>query len=308
MNASRTLTGYRHYVLTNHLCIAALVVTFTSVLLLLSACGTGGATVRGDKQVVHIRGSDTMSRLLTRWAEEYMRLHPDIAIYTEGGGTETGIHALINGSADLAAASRPLRAEEARAMLENRRTLGFSILTSKDALSVYLHPSNPVRNLTLQHLRGLFSGRISSWSEIGGPPLPVQVIGRPPNSGTFLFFEEHVLQGESYASTTLTIPTTNALIKKIMSEPGAIGYGGLAFGANVIHASIDGIAPTAKNVRNGSYPISRYLYLYAAEAPDGVIKDFIDWILSDAGQRIVQEIGYIPLWEIDAGHGEGTAR
>ncbi|MBR9978544.1 MAG: phosphate ABC transporter substrate-binding protein [Bacteroidetes bacterium] len=307
MNAFLTLTGYRHHALTKLSGVPVLVFTFTA-LLLLSACGGGDNTVRSVKQVVRIRGSNTMSRLLARWAEEYMRIHPGVAMYTEGHGTETGIQALINGSADLATASRPLRAEEARAMLEKRRTLGFSILTSKDALSVYLHPDNPVRNLTLQQLRGLFSGRISSWSEIGGPPLPVQVIGRPPNSGTFFFFEEHVLQGESYASTTLTIPTTSALIKHIMSEPGAIGYGGLAFGADVIHASIDGIAPTAENVRNGSYPIARYLYLYAAEAPHGVVKDFIDWVLSDAGQRIVQEIGYIPLWEVDTKHGEGTTR
>ena len=267
-------------------------------LALLWASGCAPApTVVSENAVVRIKGSDTMLLLVSRWAEEFMKVHPEIAIYAEGGGTETGIDALIDGTVELSAASRTLRAEEARLLLEKRRSLGYSILTAKDALSVYLHPDNPVRNLTLEQTRDLFTGRRTLWTEFGGAPVPVLVVGRQPNSGTQLFFEEHILQGSAYASSTVTVPTTKAVIRMIKGNRGAIGYGGLAFGADVTHASINGVAPTAENVRNGSYPIARYLYLYAAEPPEGAVKEFIDWILSNAGQRVVADVGYIPLWE-----------
>lgn len=271
-------------------------IVFVAALLIAGCASTPSST--SGKAVVRIKGSDTMLLLVSRWAEEFMKLHPEIAIYAEGGGTETGIDALINGNAELSAASRTLRAEEARLLLEKRRSLGYSILTAKDALSVYLHPDNPVRNLSLEQTRDIFTGRRTLWTEFGGNPVPVLVVGRQPNSGTQLFFEEHVLEGAAYASSTVTLPTTKAVVRMVKRHRGAIGYGGLAFGADVTHASIDGVAPTAGNVRNGSYPISRYLYLYAAEPPAGAVKEFIDWILSNHGQRVVSDVGYIPLWEI----------
>ncbi|MBR9974392.1 MAG: phosphate ABC transporter substrate-binding protein [Bacteroidetes bacterium] len=270
---------------------------FLVAALLLAGCASAPSSTSG-KAVVRIKGSDTMLLLVSRWAEEFMKLHPEIAIYAEGGGTETGIDALINGKAELSAASRTLRAEEARLLLEKRRSLGYSVLTAKDALSVYLHPDNPVRNLSLEQTRDIFTGRRTLWTEFGGNPVPVLVVGRQPNSGTQLFFEEHVLEGAAYASSTLTVPTTKAVVRMVKRHRGAIGYGGLAFGADVTHASIDGVAPTAGNVRDGSYPISRYLYLYAAEPPAGAVKEFIDWILSNHGQRVVSDVGYIPLWDV----------
>ena len=268
-----------------------------SAALLLAGCAPAPTAVRTDRPTIRIKGSDTMLLLVSRWAEEFMKLHPEVAIYNEGGGTETGIDALIDGSVELSAASRTLRADEARRLLQTRRSLGYSILTARDALSVYLNPGNPLRDLSMEQLRRLFTGEAGSWSEVGGEARTVQVIGRPPNSGTRQFFEEHVLRGAPYAASTITVPTTKAVIRMVMEDRGGIGYGGLAYGSDVIHASIDGVAPTAENVRSGAYPISRYLYLYAAEPPDGHVKEFIDWILSDAGQRIVREIGYIPLWD-----------
>ncbi len=249
-------------------------------------------------ETLHIKGSDTMLRLVNRWAEDFMRLHPEIAVYSEGGGSETGIRALIEGETDLSSASRTLRPSEVKQLLQKRGSLGLSILAAKDALSVYLNPANPVRDISLAQLRDIFAGRIENWKEISGEDLPITVIGRPPNSGTFLFFEEHVLEGEPYSDRSTTVPTTSAVITQVRAQRGAIGYGGLAYGRDVTHCAVEGVEPTAENVRNGSYPIARYLYFFAASPPEGSIKLFIDWVLSNAGQQIVEEIGYIPLWEL----------
>ncbi|MBE0645776.1 MAG: phosphate ABC transporter substrate-binding protein [Bacteroidetes bacterium] len=286
----RLASGYRR------MSISLLPATVIFLALLLSGCSGSGAV--SGKRVLRIKGSDTMLLLATRWAEEFMQLHPDAAVYVEGGGSATGIDALIEGDVDLCTASRTLRADEARRLLEKRGSLGISVLTAKDALSVYLHPDNPLHNLTQAQLRGLFTGTITRWDAIGGAPLPVQVISRSPNSGTYLFFEEHILEGRTYAETAVIVPTTPAVIRQVQANPGAIGYGGVAYGAEVIHASVDGVAPTQENVMNGTYPISRYLYLYAAAIPDGLVKEFIDWVLSIAGQQIVHEVGYIPLWDL----------
>lgn len=273
--------------------------SLTLAAVLLAGCGAGQELHPKEKRTIRIKGSDTMYQLATRWAEEFMKLHPAISVYVTSGGTGSGVQALIDGEVDMCTASRTLHADEARDLMRKQRSLGFSILTAKDALSVYLHPENPVKNLTLQQVRGLFSGKFTSWSDVGGEPVPVRVVGRPPNSGTYYFFMEHVLQGDTYSPSTVTVPTTIALASKVRNDRNAIGYGGLAYGDDVTHASIDGVAPTAANVRNGSYPISRYLYLYAASAPEGPIKQFVDWVLSNEGQNIVREVGYIPLWEIN---------
>lgn len=266
--------------------------------LMLLGCAGSAESEREGTRSIRIKGSDTMLRLVNRWAEEFMKVHPDIAVYVEGGGTETGIRALIEGETDLTSASRTLRAPEVKRLLQKRGSLGLSILTAKDALSVYLHPDNPVQDLTLEQLRDIFTGEIRNWKDAGGQNATIRVISRPPNSGTFVFFEEHVLEGESYTRRSESVPTTSAVIREVRADPDAIGYGGLAYGRDVIHIAVDGVEPTAENVRNGSYPIARYLYLFAAEPPEGDIKMFVDWILSNSGQEIVGEVGYIPLWEL----------
>ncbi|MDT8324064.1 MAG: phosphate ABC transporter substrate-binding protein [Bacteroidota bacterium] len=274
------------------------------VLLLITAalwsggCASSPEVLDDAPQVLRIKGSDTMLHLVIRWAEEFMKQHPDIAVYAEGGGSATGIRALIDGDVHLSSASRSLRPDEVRQLLEKQGSLGLSILTARDALSVYLHPSNPVTNLGRAQLKDIFAGRTMNWKQVGGTDLPITVIGRQPNSGTFLFFEEHVLDGEPYSDAAETVPTTAAVIRRVQAQAGAIGYGGLAYGRDVTLSRVEGVEPTAENVRNGSYPIARYLYFFASEPPRGKTKLFIDWVLSDAGQRIVQEIGYIPLWEL----------
>ncbi|MDZ7315177.1 MAG: phosphate ABC transporter substrate-binding protein [candidate division KSB1 bacterium] len=262
--------------------------------LLLTAC-LCAPPVRKKPTIIRIVGSDTLLLLTGRWAEEYMKQHPEVSIHFEGGGTKKGVEALIDGRADICTASRPLNPSEVRLLAERYKVIGMSHLVAKDALSIYLHPDNPVQNLTRAQLKDIFTGVISNWRQIGGLDEPILVIVRSPNSGTYQYFKEHVLNGENYVSTAVVMPTTPAVAKAVAEHRAAIGYGGAGFGSNVRHCSVDGVEPTAENVRNDSYPLVRYLYFVTANTPRGAVKAFIDWVLRD-GQKIVGELGYFPLW------------
>ena len=269
-----------------------------SILLALQAAGCGRPrTLTPSLSVIRIKGSDTMIILARLWAEEYMRLHPGIAIYVEGGGTATGVEALIKGKADICTASRPLRASEASRLLSQQGNLGVAHLVAKDALSVYLHPENPVRNLTLEQLQNIFTGRIQNWKELGGRVEPIVRLNRAPNSGSYLYFQEHVLGGQAYTENVQTMAGTEAVVAGVAAQRGAIGYGGIAYGTQLVHCNINGVAPTAENVRNNSYAIARYLYFYTTQTPRGAVKVFIDWVSSRAGQSVIKRIGFIPLIE-----------
>ena len=268
------------------------------VILFLFGCSAGKRANRQDANIIRIKGSDTMLNLVQRWAEAFMLRNPGVSVYTEGGGSRTGIAALIDGKVDIAAVSRPLQADEIRELVEKQNSLGISVLCAKDALSVYLNLQNPVRNLTSQQIRDVFTGKISSWRDLGGEDATISVIGRTPNSGTYLFFEEHILLGTPYRDGVLALSTTEAVVDAVAKDRYAIGYGGMAYGQNVFHAFVDGVEPSGENVRNGDYPLARYLYLYTAQKPTAELKKFIDWVLGREGQAIVQQIGYIPLYPV----------
>ena len=259
--------------------------------------GGDGAPAAGDPARLRIRGSDTMLRLVQRWAEAFMAAHPGIVVEVEGGGTAVGIRSLIRGRADIATASRPLTSDEARQLVEGRGSLGYAILTARDALSVYLHPDNPVTDLTLDQLRGIFSGELRRWSEVGGSDAEIVVLNRNPASGTQLFFAEHVLRGASYRRDARVLPTTAAIVAAVAADPHAIGYGGIGYAEGVRLCTIDGVAPSTLNVRRGTYPIARYLYFYTAEAPDGLLQELVDWVLGSEAQALVTEAGYVALYE-----------
>lgn len=265
------------------------------VFLIVWACATprtsGSSTIR-------LMGSDTMINLAHRWAEVYMKVRPGVSVYSDGGGTATGIEALIKGEIDICTASRPLRPEEARRLAERHGYLGVSFLVAKDALSIYVHPENPVRNLNLAQVREIFTGKITNWKIVGGADAEIVLLHRAPNSGTYLYFQEHVLDGQPYSPSARTMPGTQAIVNAIAENPGAIGYGGIAYGKKIVHCRVGGVAPTEENVRNDSYPISRYLYFYTIKEPSGMVKSFIDWVLSREGQREVKQIGYVPLREV----------
>ncbi|MBN2092033.1 phosphate ABC transporter substrate-binding protein [candidate division KSB1 bacterium] len=250
---------------------------------------------RRETKIIRLKGSDTMLILASKWAEKYMKLHPSISIYVEGGGTESGIKALINGEIDICLASRPMRPAEVKLLAEKYGKIGLSFLVAKDALSVYIHPANPVKNLTPMQLKKIFRGEIHNWRELGGEDRPVLIFIRPPNSGTYLYFQEHVLDGEAYSSNVQTFLTTEALSEAIAKNSNSIGFGGVAYGPGIEHCKINGIDASIENLQNDTYPIIRYLYLYTVDTPAGPIKALIDWILRD-GQRVVKEVGYVSLW------------
>jgi phosphate transport system substrate-binding protein len=238
-----------------------------------------------------------MSKLTALWAEEYMKSHPNISIYTEGGGSAMGIQALIDDEVDICASSRPMLPPEVRQLAEKHKKLGIAFLVAKDALSIYLNPGNPVRDLSMRQLRDIFTGRITSWSDITEfYEKPILVINRSPNSGTYLYFKEHVLSDESYTANSEIVPSTQSVVDMVLGNQNAIGYGGTAYGSEVIHCRINGVAPTVDNVAKDIYPIARYLYLYTVDTPRGAVKSFIDWILDMPGQALVAKTGYIPLW------------
>lgn len=248
--------------------------------------------------VIRIKGSDTMVILAQRWAEEFMRQYGGIAVYVEGGGTATGIEALIKGEIEICTASRPLQPSEVQLLAQQQQNVGIAFRVAKDGLSMYLHPDNPIRDLRLEQVKGIYTGEISNWRDIGGKDEAIVALGRSPSSGTYLYFQEHVLDGEPYGDAVVTMPTTAAIVAAVELNPSAIGYGGLAYGKNLVHCKINGVSPTDECVREDKYPIARYLYFYTIKKPEGVVKLFIDWVLSKEGQRVVKEIDYIPLFDV----------
>ena len=236
--------------------------------------------------------------LMENLAQVYMMSHPKISIYVEGGGTASGVTALIAGHINICSASRLLLPEESSQLSQKHQSVGYYTRIAKDALSVYIHPDNPIKDITLKQLKLIFSGQIRNWREIGGNDQKIVVLIRPPNSGTHQYFKEHILQDQYYSGEALTIPTTQMIVDKVMEDSSAVGYGGIAYGLENIHSRINGISPSEDNVRFDLYPISRYLYLYTIRKPQSPEREFIDWIISGEGQFIVQRTGYIPIWPV----------
>ena len=231
------------------------------------------------------------------WADVYMIENPGVSVYVEGGGTATGMKALARGDIDICMASRAILSEEAQQLVQHFGAVGVSVLAAKDALSIYVNPDNPVVNLTIQQIKGIYTGKTQNWQAVGGDSAAIFLLNRMPTSGTYAYFQEHVLEGEPYSSTSQSLPTTNAVIETVAKDKYAIGYGGIAYEADVYHVNINGITPTKENVLNDSYPLTRYLYLYTIDKPEGKTKDFINWVLSEHGQDIVKWVGYFPIWQ-----------
>jgi len=230
------------------------------------------------------------------WAEEYMKTHPNVSIYFSGGGSSEGLSALINGDADISASSRPIEPTEVRELAKKYGTVGMSFTVGKDALSIYLNLDNPVSDLSEEQIKKIFTGEITNWKDVGGDDGIIELISRPPNSGTYQYFKEHVLIDDEYSTNAKVIPTTEAIVKEVTKNKNAVGYGGIAYSNAVVDCAVNGIVPTIENVQNDSYPIIRYLFLYTVDMPEGELKNYLNWIVSPAGQKIVKKAGYIPLW------------
>lgn len=253
-----------------------------------------------QETVITVKGSDTMVILAQRWAEKYMSEHPGVNIQVTGGGSGVGIAALINGATDICNASRPMKPTEREKLKARYNSLGVEIKSAKDGLSVYLNESNPVKELSLEQLKGIYTGKIKNWKEVGGKDAKIIVYGRENSSGTYVYFKDNVLMGDDYTSTMQSLPGTAAVVNAVVKDRNAVGYGGAAYAKGVKYAAVkkdansQGYLPTEQNIKAGTYPISRYLYMYTKSKPTGAIKDYIDWILSPAGQQIVTKVGYFP--------------
>ncbi len=250
---------------------------------------------------ITIKGSDTMVILGQRWAENYMGAHPGSVIQVTGGGSGTGIAALINGTTDLCQSSRPMKDDEKKKLRDRFQTMGVEIPVARDGLAIYVHESNPVKQLTIEQLRRIYTGEVTNWKQMGGKDAPIVLYSRENNSGTYVYFKDNVLKGQDYSARCQTLPGTAAVVNAVLKDANGIGYGGSAYAKGVQECAVSakagdaGVLPTPEAIKNGSYPITRYLYFYTRTRPAGDVKKFVDWVLSAEGQGVVTKVGYFPV-------------
>ncbi|MFP5213193.1 MAG: PstS family phosphate ABC transporter substrate-binding protein [Acidobacteriota bacterium] len=288
------------------------------VLLLLASLSAGGCErspqqsgqqAGGGHESVHTienKGSDTLVNLALAWAEVYMQAFPKVRISVTGGGSGTGIAAMINGTVDIANASREMKPEEIQAAKAN----GISpkeFVVARDAIAVVINPENPVSRLTLRQLSDIFTGKITNWKELGGEDRPIVLLSRESNSGTYVYFLENVIRlGDSkskllFSPDTLLMPSSEGISTEVRQNPNGIGYDGLGYvtpDQKMVAVAKDDsgpyVLPAGETVNDGTYPISRPLYMYTAGEPAGQVKTFLDWVLSE-GQTLVVKLGFVPL-------------
>jgi len=249
---------------------------------------------------ITIKGSDTLVRLGQRWAEEYMKNNPEAVIQVSGGGSGTGIAALLNSATDICEASRDMKEKEYK-LAEQKGIKPYRVSVALDGIAVFLNKKNKVTNLNFAQLKGIYTGAITNWKEVGGNDTRIIIYGRENNSGTYSFFKKKVLNKEDYSDYTQTLPGTAAVVNAVANDKNGIGYGGIAWAKGVKFAAVakeeDGkyVEPSTKTVSDGSYPISRDLYWFFNGKPEGELKKLVNWALSAEGQKVAEEIDYVPL-------------
>ena len=281
------------------------------VLGLLSVSCSARASAQSSPETtayIENKGSDTIVNLALAWAEYYQSAHPDVRISVTGGGSGTGIAALINGTVDIANASRQIKTEE----IDQAKSNGVDpveFVIARDAIAVIVNPENSVSQLTLQQISDIYSGKIDNWSEVGGDDRPIVRLSRETNSGTHVYFLETVLRlGDKdnktlFSRDTLLLPSSEGIVAEVRQNPNAIGYDGLGYvppDLKVIaiakEASGEYILPSVESVNNATYPIARDLYMYTSGEPTGIVKVYLEWIMtSDEAQGIVKELGFVPI-------------
>ncbi|MFC1957722.1 PstS family phosphate ABC transporter substrate-binding protein [Chloroflexota bacterium] len=291
--------------------LALILMLLTGLVISLVGCDDINTGVEGELYgSIKVIGSNTVTPLTSVWAEDFMKLHPRVRIAVSGPGSGAGIAALINGTADICQASREIKKTE----IEQARTNGiepYEIQVATDALSVVVNPDNMVSELTIKQLSAIYIGEITNWKEVGGKDASIVVISRDTNSGTHVFFKEHVVQmaglpssdkGLEYSPKVLFLPSTEQGVSEVAKNPNAIFYPGLGYVTEEVKplaikrtADLPGVLPSVQTALDDTYPIARPLLFYTDGTPTGVIKTFIDYCLSTEGQAKVTEVGYVPL-------------
>ena len=288
-------------------------ITVLVILNALPGCGSPATSPSGTvepqqaTQAIINKGSDTTVNMALAWAEAYTTQRPEVRISVTGGGSGTGIAALINGTVDIANASRAMKSEE----VDRARANGIEPvehIVAGDAIAVVVNPTNPVSALTIDQLSDIFTGKITRWSDLSGEDRPIVLLSRESNSGTHIYFLEHVVRkGEKdnqslFSPDALLMPSSEGISVEVRQNPNAIGYDGLGYVTpdqeTIKVARSAGepyIPPSIETVKEGSYPIARVLYMYTSGQPTGIIREYLDWITGAEGQEIVEELGFVPL-------------
>jgi phosphate transport system substrate-binding protein len=267
-------------------------------------CGRKGG---GDLNSLQIKGSDTMVNLGQAWAEEYMKQNPVKSIAVTGGGSGTGITSLINSTCDIAEVSREMKESEIK-LAESKGFTPKKYVVALDGLAVVVHLANPVNELTLDQLADIYTGKITNWNQVGGKDGKIVLLSREVNSGTHVYFKEHVLRKgraeskEEFSSQALLLPSSQAISDEVAHNTNAIGYFGMGYLSakeKTVKIAKDSkspaVYPTTEDVVSGKYPISRPLLMYTHGEPTELVKTFIDFVLSPTGQQIVKKLDFVPV-------------
>lgn len=242
-----------------------------------------------------IKGSTTVLPIAQKAAEAYMLQNPGVKISLSGGGSGNGIKAIVDGTANIGTASRFIKSKEVN-MANTKGVYPVPFRVALDAIVPVVNPKNTISDLTMGQLKDIYMGKIKDWKEIGGTPGQIVVVSRDSSSGTFGVWKDMVMKKDRVIPSALTVPSNGGIVQAIAKTPGAIGYVGLGYLTKEIKmVNVEGIAGTEENTLNGSFPISRGLFMFTNGWPEGDTMGFISFILSKKGQELVKEAGSIPL-------------
>jgi phosphate transport system substrate-binding protein len=276
-----------------------------------AGCGSGGGSTtpdstQGQETVFRVEGSDTMVNLAQAWSETYHGKRPDVRVDVLGGGSGAGIASLINGTCDMANASRKMKDAELQNAVQQHGVEPVETIVGYDALAVYVHKDNPIDSISLEELAEIYGddGSITNWSQLeGGTDLEITRVSRQNNSGTYAYFREAVLgKQRDYKQGSIDLSGSKDVVALVSETPGAIGYSGMGYATPEVKMLAvskkkgePGVPPTVENAVSGDYPITRPLHIYTLGEPEGTIAEYLAWIMSAEGQDVVGELGYVPV-------------
>ncbi len=248
-----------------------------------------------DSKVLSVQGSTTVLPITQKAAEDYMKINKDIEISIKGGGSGVGVAGIIDGSCDIGNSSRSIKTKEIMTA-KQKGVNPVGNVVARDGMAVVVNPSNPMKEITVSQMKDIYTGKITKWSQLGGSDEPIVVVSRDTSSGTYEVFAELVLKGAKLRTDSIMTVSNREVAETVKNTKGAIGYVGLAFLSPELKVvTVEGVNPSNETVNNGSYKLARALFMYTNGEPQGKAKDFIDFILSPAGQKIVLDVGYVPV-------------